>query len=192
MVRKLKERLAAKAASPGAMITLAAVSFVESSFFPIPPDIMVIPMALLKPKEWKRIAMVCTAASVAGGLLGYLIGYHFFDMVAARVIAFYDAQHHFDLVSEFYNRYDFFAVFAAGLTPIPYKVFTIAAGLFKMNILSFTLASLVGRGLRFFLEAWLVSRYGERAVAFMEKHWAWTTVALTLLVLVVILTWRAL
>lgn len=188
----LKERLAAKAGSPGALITLAVVSFMESSFFPIPPDVMVIPMALLKPKQWKRIALVCTGASVAGGLLGYLIGYQFFDMIAARLIDFYDAQKQFDLVSDFYNRYDFFAVFAAGLTPIPYKVFTIAAGLFKMNLVTFTFASVVGRGLRFFLEAWLVFKFGEKAVAFMEKHWAWTTIAISVLILAAILVWRLL
>ena len=186
----LKERLAAKADSPGALIILAVVSFMESSFFPIPPDVMVIPMALLKPKQWKRIALVCTGASVAGGLLGYLIGYQFFDMIAAKLIDFYDAQKQFDLVSDFYNRYDFFAVFAAGLTPIPYKVFTIAAGLFKMNLITFTFASVVGRGLRFFLEAWLVFKFGEKAVAFMEKHWAWTTIAISILLLAGILIWR--
>ncbi len=186
----LKERLAAKADSPGALIILAVVSFMESSFFPIPPDVMVIPMALLKPKQWKRIALVCTGASVAGGLLGYLIGYQFFDMIAAKLIEFYDAQKQFDLVSDFYNRYDFFAVFAAGLTPIPYKVFTIAAGLFKMNLITFTFASVVGRGLRFFLEAWLVFKFGEKAVAFMEKHWAWTTIAISILLLAGILIWR--
>jgi len=186
----LKERLAAKADSPGALIILAVVSFMESSFFPIPPDVMVIPMALLKPKQWKRIALVCTGASVAGGLLGYLIGYQFFDMIAAKLIEFYDAQKQFDLVSDFYNRYDFFAVFAAGLTPIPYKVFTIAAGLFKMNLVTFTFASVVGRGLRFFLEAWLVFKFGEKAVAFMEKHWAWTTIAISILLLAGILIWR--
>ena len=189
-MRRLYDWVLHFAETPFGTWALFLLAFAESSFFPIPPDVMVIPMALLKPKQWKRIALVCTGASVAGGLLGYLIGYQFFDMIAAKLIEFYDAQKQFDLVSDFYNRYDFFAVFAAGLTPIPYKVFTIAAGLFKMNLITFTFASVVGRGLRFFLEAWLVFKFGEKAVAFMEKHWAWTTIAISILLLAGILIWR--
>lgn len=190
MFRRLKERYAEKAASPGALTTLAVVSFMESSFFPIPPDIMVIPMVLMKPKEWKKIGLVCTIASVLGGLLGYLIGYAFYDAVAVRVIDFYEIHAHFDTVSRFYRQYDFFAVFAAGLTPIPYKVFTIAAGLFKMNLLTFTLASAVGRGLRFMLEAWLVARFGDRAVDFLDRHFAAVTIAVVIFFLAVWIIWR--
>ncbi len=190
MLRRLKDKYAEKAASPGAITTLAALAFMESSFFPIPPDVMVIPMVLMKPKEWKRIGLVCTAASVVGGLLGYLIGYAFFDAVAVRVIDFYQIQEHFDMVSHFYRQYDFFAVFAAGLTPIPYKVFTIAAGLFKMNLLTFTLASAVGRGLRFMLEAWLVSRFGDRAVDFLDRHFAAVTIAVVVFFIAVWIIWR--
>lgn len=190
MFDELKAKLERKAASKGALATLAAVAFVESSFFPIPPDALLIPMVLFRKENWVRDALVCTLASVAGGMLGYLIGYQFFDRLAVKLIDFYHARHQFELVSEFYRSYDFFAVFAAGFTPIPYKVFTIAAGLFKMNLATFTLASAIGRGGRFFLEAWLIYRYGERAARFIERHFALATMVLVLLVLAVLLVWR--
>ena len=190
MFQNLRGKLQRRVESKWALVTLAAVAFVESSFFPIPPDAMLIPMALLKKEKWVKYSLVATAASVIGGLLGYLIGFQFYDHIAVKLIDFYHMHDQFKLVEHFYRQYGFFAVFAAGLTPIPYKVFTIAAGLFKMNIISFTMASIVGRGARFVLEGFLVFKFGEAAVEFINRHFALATTAIVVLTVLAFILWR--
>ena len=150
---------------PHAERYLAGVSFTESSFFPIPPDVLLAPMALAKPERWWRLAALTTVTSVLGGLLGYLIGYVAIEAVTP-VLHRVGYWQHFETAHDWFERYGFWAIFAAGFTPIPYKVFTIAAGAAHMGLLPFTLGSLVGRGARYLLVAGLV-RWGGAPI---EHH----------------------
>jgi len=143
---------------PHAERYLAGVSFAESSFFPIPPDVLLAPMALARPERWWRLAAITTVTSVLGGLFGYLIGYVAIEAVTP-VLHRVGYWQHFETAHDWFERYGFWAIFVAGFTPIPYKVFTIAAGAAHMGLLPFTLGSLVGRGARFLLVAGLV-RWG--------------------------------
>jgi membrane protein YqaA with SNARE-associated domain len=143
---------------PHAERYLAAVAFAESSFFPLPPDILIAPMTLARPAHWWRFAALSTAMSVLGGLLGYLIGHTALELVTPLLhkVGYWE---HFETAHDWFARYGFWAIFAAGFTPIPYKVFTIAAGAAQMGLLPFTIGSFVGRGARFMLVAGLV-RWG--------------------------------
>ena len=144
------------AAHPHAERYMAGMSFAESVFFPVPPDVMLAPMTLAKPTSWRRLALVCTVASVVGGLLGYVLGAFALEMIwpwieaAGKVAAFEQIQQNF-------ARYGFWIVFLAGFTPIPYKVFTIASGAAGIGLIPFVLGSVVGRGGRFFLVTGLVA-----------------------------------
>lgn len=158
------------AAHPHALLILALISFAESSFFPLPPDILLIPMVLAAREQAWKIAFVCTAASVVGGLAGYGIGYGFFETLGKAVLEFYNAVEKFESVKELYNEHGVLIVFSAGFSPIPYKLFTIASGLTQMEIMPFTLASLIGRGLRFFLIAALLWKFGSPIRLFIERH----------------------
>jgi membrane protein YqaA with SNARE-associated domain len=150
---------------PHAQRYLAGVSFAESSFFPIPPDVLLAPMTLARPDRWWWFAALTTLASVMGGLLGYLIGYTAIEAVTPLLhrVGYWE---HFQTAHSWFERYGFWAILAAGFTPIPYKVFTIAAGAAHMGLLPFTLGSLVGRGARFLLVAGLV-RWGGAPI---ERH----------------------
>lgn len=143
---------------PHAERYLAGVSFTESSFFPIPPDVLLAPMTLAQPQRWRRLAALTTVTSVLGGLLGYLIGYTAIEAVTPLLhrVGYWE---HFETAHDWFERYGFWAIFAAGFTPIPYKVFTIAAGAAHMSLVPFILGSLVGRGARYLLVAGLV-RWG--------------------------------
>jgi membrane protein YqaA with SNARE-associated domain len=165
---------------PHAERYLALVSFAESSFFPIPPDVLLAPMALARPPRWWQLAALTTAASVLGGLLGYLIGYLALEAVTPLLKSI-DYWRHFETAQAWFATYGFWAIFAAGFTPIPYKVFTIAAGAAHMGLAPFVVGSLVGRGARFLLVATLV-RFGGAPI---EQHirryidWlGWGTLAL--------------
>ncbi len=169
-LRPLYDWTMAKAADRRALHWLAGISFVESSVFPIPPDIMVIPMVLAnRAKAW-LIAGVCTAASVAGGFLGYAIGYFLFEAVGQPIIDLYGLEAAHGRFKEAYSDYGAVIVFAFGLTPLPYKVITIASGVAALNPLVFGLASVTSRGLRFFLEAALLYWFGPPVRAFIEKR----------------------
>ena len=140
---------------------LFALSFAESSFFPVPPDVMLAPMALAQPSRALRFALLTTIASVLGGVFGYLIGYFAFDTIAPwlQETRYWDK---YMLARDWFDEWGFWAIFIAGFSPIPYKVFTIAAGALSMMFLPFVAASLVGRGLRFFLVALLLAWGGKR------------------------------
>ena len=158
------------AAHPRANWALALVAFAESSFFPIPPDVMVVPMVLANRARALWIAAICTAASVAGGIAGYLIGALAFEAVGRLLIEFYGAASEFERFREWYGEWGLAIVFAAGLTPLPYKVFTIASGVAALNPLVFVAGSIVSRGIRFFAEAGLLWLYGEPIRAFIEGN----------------------
>jgi len=158
------------AAHPHALLILAVLSFAESSFFPIPPDILLIPMVLAAREQAWKIAAVCTIASVLGGVAGYGIGYGFFEALGKPVLEFYHAVEKFEGVKELYNEHGVLIVFSAGFSPIPYKLFTIASGVTHMDLTSFTLTSLIGRGARFFLVAALLWKFGDPIRNFIERH----------------------
>ena len=168
---------------------LAIVSFVESSFFPIPPDVMVIPMVISKKTDFKKIFLVATIFSVLGGMFGYVIGAFFFEF-GTQIMNFYGYEDKLNNIKESLIRNDgFYAwlgiLFLAGFTPLPYKVFTIASGLIGFNFLIFVLISLISRGLRFFLVSYLSYKFGDLFNEFMDKHGSkWFTIIGILIVIV--------
>ena len=168
---------------------LAIVSFIESSFFPIPPDVMVIPMVISKKDDFLKIFLITTIFSVLGGLLGYFIGAFFFD-IGMQVMTFYGYEDRLiSLKNNLINSEGFYAwlsiLFLAGFTPLPYKVFTIASGLIGFNILVFIVISLISRGLRFFIVSYLSYKFGNLFTKFMEKHGSkWFTIIGILIVII--------
>ena len=171
---------------------LAIVSFVESSFFPIPPDVMVIPMVISKKTDFKKIFFITTIFSVLGGMLGYVIGAFFFEF-GAHIMNFYGYEDKlYNLKESLIKNDGFYAwlgiLFLAGFTPLPYKVFTIASGLIGFNFLIFVLISLISRGLRFFFVSYLSYKFGDLFNEFMDKHGSkWFTIIGILIVIVGIL-----
>ncbi len=168
---------------------LAIVSFVESSFFPIPPDVMVVPMVISKKNDFKKIFFITTIFSVLGGMLGYIIGAFFFEF-GAHIMNFYGYEDKlYNLKESLIKNDGFYAwlgiLFLAGFTPLPYKVFTIASGLIGFNFLIFVLISLISRGLRFFLVSYLSYKFGDLFNEFMDKHGSkWFTIIGILIVIV--------
>ena len=168
---------------------LAIVSFVESSFFPIPPDVMVIPMVISKKTDFKKIFLITTIFSVLGGMLGYLIGAFFFEF-GAHIMSFYGYEDKLSKIKEnLVNSDGFYAwlgvLFLAGFTPLPYKVFTIASGLIGFNFLIFVLISLISRGLRFFIVSYLSYKFGDLFNEYMDKHGSkWFTIIGILIVII--------
>ena len=160
---------------------LALVSFIESSFFPIPPDVMVIPMVISKKNDFFKIFLITTIFSVLGGILGYFIGAFFFDL-GMNIMSFYGYEEKLsNLKNNLINSEGFYAwlgiLFLAGFTPLPYKVFTIASGLIGFNILIFIFISLISRGLRFFIVSYLSYKFGDLFTQFMNKHGSkWFTI----------------
>ena len=155
---------------PHAPWYLGGLSFAESSFFPIPPDVMLAPMALARPERAWRLALITTLASVAGGLAGYAIGHFAFELVQPWLAEQPRYAKAYEQAVDWFERYGFWAVFVAGFSPIPYKVFTIAGGVMSMALLPFTLASLIGRGSRFYLVAGLMRFGGARMEAMLHLY----------------------
>lgn len=149
---------------------LAAVAFVESSFFPVPPDPLLMALSLGKPKKAFWFAFVCSVASVLGGVAGYLIGMALWDMLDEFFLTYVFSQDAFNFVSVKYEENAVLAIFGAALTPIPFKVFTVTAGVFKINIFIFVIASAIGRSARFFMEAGLIHFYGKRIKSFIDNY----------------------
>ncbi len=178
------------AESPYGVPALGLLAFAEASFFPVPPDVLLMAMALARPSCAYKYALIAAVGSVLGGILGYYIGWGFWDMSQGyfyHYVPGFDGQK-FDYVGHLFGEYGFWTVFAAGFTPIPYKLFTIAAGVFKINLPVFILASIVSRSLRFFLVAALFFFFGKQAREYIDKYFNLITYSvLGLIVLVVIL-----
>jgi membrane protein YqaA with SNARE-associated domain len=170
MLRRLYDRVLALAASPNAPWWLAAISFAESSFFPIPPDVLLVPMVLARPERAWRLAAICTASSVLGGLFGYYIGYALYDQVAAPLIRFYHYEAAAQAFVDRFNEWGLWVILIKGMTPIPYKIVTITSGLAHFDLAVFVLASLVTRGARFFLVAALLRRFGAPIREWIERR----------------------
>lgn len=176
MLKRLYEWTLEKAGHPKAERWLAGISFVESSFFPIPPDVMLLPMCLARPERALRYALICTIASVVGALLGYAIGYFLFETVGQAILDLYGLGEEFDGFASAFNDQGWLIVLLAGFTPLPFKVITIAAGATAMPLHVLIFAAIIARGARFFLVAILLWKFGEPMKAFIDKYFAILTV----------------
>ncbi|MBO6717486.1 MAG: DedA family protein [Rhizobiaceae bacterium] len=170
MLRRLYDWTMSLAQTRYAEGALAGVSFAESSFFPIPPDVLLIPMVLARRLAWIRYAVLCTVASVFGALVGYAIGAFLYETIGQPILAFYNAEHSFERLAEWYNRWGGWGVLFAAITPFPYKVLTIFSGATGLNLAVFIVVSIIGRGLRFFIVAALLYRYGQPIRDFIERR----------------------
>ena len=178
MLQRLYRRVIALSAHPYAPLWLAIISFAESSFFPIPPDALLIPMALSRPPAAWRLATICTLASVAGGALGYAIGFYVFNELAQPLLQFYHYDAAFARFQATYAEYGLWVILVKGLTPIPYKIVTIASGAAHFDFAVFMAASLLTRGARFFLVAALLRRFGDPVRDFIERRLTLVTTVL--------------
>ncbi len=170
MLRRLYDWTMSFAQTRHAERALAAVSFIESSVFPIPPDVLLIPMVLADRSRWLRYAIVCTVASIAGAFLGYLIGAFLFEVIGQPILDFYGKADSFETIRQWYNTWGGWGVLFAAVTPFPYKVLTIFSGATGLNLVIFTVVSVIGRGLRFSLVAWLLKQFGEPIRQFIERY----------------------
>ena len=170
MMRRMYDWMMGMAASPRAPWALGFVSFIESSFFPIPPDVMLIPMVLSDRQKAWWYATIATVTSVLGGLLGYAIGFFFFETIGKPILAFYGKEHALDTFIQFVHTYGVPAVIIKGATPIPFKVVTIAAGVAHMDLLAFIGASIIARAMRFYLVAALLYFFGQPIREFIERR----------------------
>ena len=174
-LKRLYQRILDEANTRRGPAVLAIVSFAESSFFPIPPDPLLIALGLGNPRRAIPLALMTTVASVAGGLLGYMIGVWAFDTIGMAILDFFNAHETYAKVADSFLEIGFLAVLAAALTPIPYKIFTIAAGAAGMPILIFISASLLGRGTRFLAEGILIRIFGDQVKEFIDRWFGWLT-----------------
>ncbi len=170
IIKKLYDWVLHWAETPYGVPALFLLAFAESSFFPVPPDVLLIALAISIPKKSFKYAVVCTVGSILGGMLGYLIGLKLIDTIGMPILNFYGAMDKYEYIQALYKKYDAWAVGIAGFTPIPYKVFTIAAGAFKIDFLVFVLASIAGRAGRFFLVAGIIYLFGSSIKNFIDKY----------------------
>lgn len=164
------------ATTPYALPALILISFAESSVFPVPPDVLLLAMTVAAPAMWLRYAFYCTTASVLGGMFGYLIGLKFMDVIGNKVLEIYHLHDKFDKIGELYREHEAWAVAMSGFTPIPYKLFTLAAGAFRIDLPTFVLASTLGRAARFFLIAFLIYKFGPTVKRWIDKYFGWFTI----------------
>jgi membrane protein YqaA with SNARE-associated domain len=170
MLRQLYDWMIDQAGRPHAIWVMGVMSFAESSFFPVPPDVLLVPMMLADRRRIFWLATVATLTSVIGGFLGYAIGYFAYDTFGETIITTLSTQASFDNLKLFFARYGLWAIILKGLTPIPFKLVTILSGFLHFNLAQFTIASIVARGLRFYIEGIVLYCFGERGRAFIEKR----------------------
>ena len=183
MIRRLYDWALRQAAGKHAQAALFLVAFVEASFFPLPPDVLLIAMVIASREKWVRYFGICLLGSVLGGAAGYLIGLGVWEAVSGFFFSHVFSEAAFNRVREIYVKYDFWAVFTAAFTPIPYKVFTITAGVAHIDFPRFMIASLVGRGGRFILVAYLLYHFGAPVKSFIEKYFNLLTLAFMVLLI---------
>ena len=183
--RRLYDWVLHFADTPHGERALFLISFAESSFFPVPPDVLLAPLSLGAPRKWFRFAMICSIASILGGILGYGIGLFLWQQISPWVYAHLGSigmtEKNFELFKQWYDKYDFWIVFTCGFTPLPYKVCTISAGLAKINFLGFLIASATSRSARFFLVAGLFGWKGEKIRPFVDKYFNWLSLLFVIL-----------
>lgn len=190
IVRKTYDWVLHWADSKWGATALFILAFAESSFFPIPPDVLLIALCLGAASRSFRYAAIATVGSVTGAMLGYAIGFYAWQTSAGEFTAFANfffdhipgfTHHTYDVISQWYSEYDFWLVFTAGFTPLPYKVITITAGVFDINFTIFIIASIISRGARFFLVAWLIWRFGPSIKVFIDKYFNLLALSFTIL-----------
>jgi len=189
MIKKLYDKCVIWAAHKYANPLLAFIAFIESSFFPAPPDVMIVPMVVAKREKFLKIALIATIFSVLGGLFGYFIGYVFFNEVGYKIFEFYGYENVNILKEQFSTKGGlvswFGILFTAGFTPLPFKIFTITSGFIHFNILFFIFACAVARGLRFFLVAYLTYKFGSKFGPFLEKKGGqWATIIAVIIIVI--------
>lgn len=191
MLTGIKTKMMDAARSPNAERALFVVSFAESSFFPLPPDLMLGPMAAAEPSKWLRYALTCTVASVLGGLLGYAIGMFLMDQVGRHILNFfgYSGDREMELRA-FYDQWGAWFIFIKGLTPIPYKLVTILSGALHFSLPIFVVASIITRGIRFFAVAWIFQRFGPQLAPIMEKRMGLVLVVVAVVIVALVLALR--
>ncbi len=183
MPRRLYNWVLSWAHTPYGAWALFVLAFAESSFFPIPPDVLLIALALSIPARSLYFALIASVGSVLGGAFGYGIGLYFMEFVGTHIIDLYGLTDKYAYIQELYRHYDAWAVAIAGFTPIPYKVFTITAGAFRINFFVFIAASFVSRSARFFIIALLIRKYGEPIRLFIDKYFNILTLALVIIII---------
>lgn len=182
-IRKLYDWVLHWADTPYGIPALFLLAVAESSFFPVPPDILLIALCLGASKKSMKFALICTLGSLAGGVIGYTIGFYGYEAIGRPLIEAYNGQPVMDKVEGLYSQYGFWGVLAAAITPIPYKVFTISSGFFRFDFWAFALASALGRGFRFFLVGGLIWKFGPPIKSFIDKYFNALVVIFTLLLL---------
>jgi membrane protein YqaA with SNARE-associated domain len=184
MIRRLYDWVLSWAETPYGSWALFLLAFSESSFFPIPPDVLLIALAVAIPNKSFKYALICSFGSVLGGCFGYLIGWKFMALIGNRIVELYGLTPQVETIEILYNKYDAWAVGIAGFTPIPYKVFTISAGVFQINFLVFVIASLVSRSARFFLVGGLIYTFGPQIQRFIDNYFNLLATTFTVLLVV--------
>ena len=170
LIKKLYDWVLHWAETPYGIPALFLLSFSESSFFPVPPDVLLIALAIAIPQKSFKFAAICMIGSVLGGILGYGIGLYGYDAIGKPIVDFYHGQSTMDAIKGLYDQYGFWGILTAAITPIPYKVFTIASGVFKFDFFSFLSASIIGRSTRFFIVAGLIWKFGPSIKGFIDKY----------------------
>ena len=183
IIKKMYDWVLHWAKTPYAVPALFLLSFAESSFFPVPPDVLLIALAISIPKKSFKYAAICAVGSVLGGILGYGIGLHGYEMVGKPIVEFYHGQEIMAMIKLQYDQHGFLGILIAAITPIPYKVFTIASGVFEFDFWSFFVASVIGRSTRFFVVAGLIWKFGPAIRDFIEKYFNYLSVAFMVLLI---------
>jgi membrane protein YqaA with SNARE-associated domain len=182
-IRQIYDKSLLWVQSPSGVWALFLLAVAESSFFPIPPDVFLMMLCIAAPKKAFRYAAICAVGSVLGGAIGYGLGMGFMDTLGVKILDWYGLQDKYVVVQDLYQRYDALAVGAAGFTPLPYKLFTITAGAFKINFVTFILMSIVSRSARFFLVAALIYKFGAPIRYFIEKYFNLLTILFLILLI---------
>jgi membrane protein YqaA with SNARE-associated domain len=185
LLKNLYNKILLISAKPKAEIFLGSIAFIESSFFPIPPDLLLLPMALARPLKWIRLAIIATFFSVLGGVFGYFIGVFLWDTIGQSIINFYHLENQFDVFKNNYNEKGALIVFIAGFTPIPYKLITISSGGMHLDLMTFIVASLLSRGARFFILTGIIRIFGDTAKKIIDKYFGMLTLIIGLIVIII-------
>ena len=185
ILKKLYNKILLISAKPKAEVFLGTIAFTESSFFPIPPDLLLLPMALSRPIKWLRLAIITTFFSVLGGIFGYFIGVFLWDTIGQSIIEFYHLENQFDLFKKNYTEKGALIVFVAGFTPIPYKLITISSGGMHLDLITFIIASFISRGARFFILTGIIRLFGDAAKKLIDKYFSILTLILGLIIIII-------
>ncbi len=183
ILRRFYDRVISWASHKNAVFFLFFLALAEASFFPIPPDVLLIALGIAIPQKSFRWASVCLLGSVIGGILGYGLGYYFMALIGDKILAFYHLTEKYAQVQALYQKYDAWAVAAGGFTPLPYKLFTITAGAFRIDFFTFVIASFLSRGLRFYLVSGTIYLFGPRVKYFLDNYFNLFTIIFSILLI---------